>query len=362
MSRYLLRDPLLAVALTLLAAVTAAAQPPSGYPGMTPEPSMTSKFSSSVKSGFSKMSHALTPKGSTREAPDPISLSVPSKPSADFHVAVAQMAEQTGDLAKAEHHYREALKLAPKHLDALMSYAHMLDRQYKLAEAESLYRMAVQVQPSGPTGYNDLGICCARQGKLDEAVASIEKAVQLKPMQALYRNNIATILVQAKHYDEAFVHLSAVHPKAVAYYNLGYLLQGAGDRKGATRLFQEALSLDSSLTQAQVWLQKLRPAMAVAEPVSQPPAAVPARQPQTLARRPAAMPVIVAPQSATPTPMPAATVPPQGSPAPMPSVGALAPLPQIQPIPSTTAPGLSPPQNLAPLPSIKPLPPVHGGR
>jgi Flp pilus assembly protein TadD len=357
-SWYSLRKPLFATALALSLVVPVAAQTLSDYPEMTPEPSMTSKLSSSVKSGFSKMSHALVPKASTKEAPDPISLSVPAKPSPDFHVAVAHMAEQTGDLAKAEHHYREALRLSPKHGEALMSYAHMLDRQYKLAQAAELYRLAVQVQPIDPTCYNDLGICYARQGMLNEAVASIEKAIQLKPQQALYRNNIATILVQSKRLDEAFVHLSAVHPKAVAYYNLGYLLQGAGDQKGAARLFQEALSLDSSLTQAQVWLQKLRPAMAVTQPVAQPPAAVPGRQPQTIARRPAAMPVIVAPQ----TSMPAATVPPQGSPAPMPSVGALAPLPQIEPMPAATAPGLSPPQNLAPLPSITPLPPVHGGR
>ncbi len=354
-SRFLLRNPVLAIALSSSLVASAAAQAPSGHPGMASEPSITSKFSSSVKSGFSKMSNALTPKPSTKKADDPISLSVRSNPSAEFHVAVARMAEQTGDLAKAEHHYRQALELTPKHGDALMSYAHMLDRQHKLPQAAELYRLATQVNPSDPTAYNDLGICYARQGMLGEAVKSIEKAIRLKPQQPLYRNNVATILVQSKRIDDAFSHLTAVHPKPVAYYNLGYLLHGAGDNKGAARLFEEALAMDSSLVQAQLWLQKVRPATVVAAPPSQPSAPGAARKPQALARRPAAAPTRIIP----PASKPATVVPPIGSMAPMPSGGALSPLPQIQPNPHTTTPSLTPPQNLAPLPSIKPLPPVH---
>ncbi len=336
-SRFLLRYTLYAVALVPLLVMTAAAQAPSGYPGMTPEPSTASKFSSSVKSGFNKMAHALIPQASPRSAPDPISLSVKAKPSAQFHTAVARMAEGSGDLTKAEHHYRQALELTPTHTEALMGYAHMLDRQDELPEATELYRLAAETAPNNSTALNDLGICYARQGKLSEAVESIQKAIQLQPKQPRYCNNIATILVQAKRYDEAFSYLNAVHPRAVAYYNLGFLLQKAGDKKGAVRMFQESLTLDSTLTQSQVWLSQLGPALASEQ----------ARQPQTVAQRPVW----------TPT----APMAPTNSAAPMPPSGLRAPMPQSRPAPQMGAPIQATPQHLAPLPSIRPLPPVQRG-
>ena len=345
-SRLLLPQNLLAVVLVPLLVAAAAAQMHTAYPAMEPEPSMGSKVSSSVKTGFSTMTPALTPRASTKEAPDPISLSVPAKPSADFHIAVARMAEQSGDSPKAEYHYRQALELAPKNLDALMGYAHMLDRQDKLAQAAEVYRLIIQAYPSNPAAHNDLGICYARQGKLQEAAVSIEKAIQLQPRQTRYRNNIATLLVQSNQVDRAFVHLSAVHPRAVACYNLGYLLQKAGDRAGATRLFQEALALDSSLTQARVWLEQVGPAISAAENAGSPVAIQSARQPQALAQRSA--------------PKPTASVPQPGSPSTMPPAGSLAPLPQIPIATPATVPNQAPPRQLAPLPSLKPLPPIRG--
>jgi Flp pilus assembly protein TadD len=337
-SRFLLRVSLFAMPLALLIGTSAGAQALSGYPGMGSEPSKAAKFSSSVKSGFNKMTKALIPKIPTKKAPDPISLSVPAKPSPEFHVAVARMAEQSGDLAKAEHHYRQALELTPDHADALMGYAHMLDRQDKLPEAAGLYQLVVQKYPRNPTAHNDLGICYARQGKLDEAVASIEKAVQLQPKQPRYRNNIATILVQSQQIERAFSHLSAIHPEAVAYYNLGYLLQKAGDKTGAARLFQEALVVDPSLTQARVWLEQIGPATAEARP---------AKQPQAIARRQA--------------PTPPAVIGPTGSAAPMPPTGSPAPMPQMRPTRQMAVPNQTTPQQLAPLPPIRPLPPIHQG-
>ena len=342
-NRYLVHIPLLAVVLTPCLLAVAGAQIP--YTDPAPKPSMASKFTSSVKSGFSKMSKTLIPHPSTEKAPDPISLSVSAKPSDDLHLGLARMAERNGDLAKAEDHYRKALELAPKNAEALMGYAHMLDRQQKLAQAGELYRMTVEAYPGNPSAHNDLGICCARQGKLEEAAASLEKAVQLGPNQARYRNNLATVLVQSNRLDDAFVHLSAVHPEAVAYYNLGFLLHGAGDRTAAIRLFQEALSVDPSLTQARAWLEKLQPSGTIVRE--------PARQPQAVAQRPA--------------PRTAPVIPPAGSAAPLPPAGTpgmMSPMPQtaprqLTPPPQTAVPGQTPPANLAPLPSIKPLPPIH---
>lgn len=339
MNGFLLRVAFLAATIGPLFAPMAAAQS-SAYPdGMAPEPSAAAKFSSSVKNGFDKMAKALVPKSAKPEATDPISLSVPAKPTPDLHLAAARMAEQAGDLGRAEHHFREALALAPNHVDTLLAYAHMLDRQGKLTQATDLYQMAVQTQPRNATAHNDLGICYARQGKLNEAIASLGKAIELRPKQARYRNNIATVLVQANRVDEAFSHLTAVHSEAVAYYNMGYLLQKAGNMKGAARLFEEALRVNPSLKEARVWLEKIRPA-AMSES---------ARPPQVVARRPEM------------------GVPRAGTSAPMPPAGSLEEIPSMTTSPTTAAPIppiMTPsqtPGQLAPLPSINPLPPIERG-
>lgn len=327
MNRLLTPVALCAVILLPPFAVTAAAEPQAGIPGAA------SKFTSSVKSGFSKMTKALAPTTPKNGAPDPISLSVPAEPSADLHVAVARMAENSGDLGKAEQHYREALNLEPKNAAALMGYAHMLDRQGKLAQATKLYRMAVETEPNNPTAHNDLGICYARQGNLNQAVASLEKAIELHPKRARYRNNLATVLVQMEQVDAAFDQLSAVHPKAVAYYNLGYLLQKDGNKRGAARMFQEAISLNPSFGEARMWLQRLRAN-------ASPPAT--ARGPETVARRKAT------------------NAPPRGGgAAPMPGGPSANRGPQKQPAGPGQATNQAAPRQLAPLPSIKPLPPIQ---
>ncbi|MHB8903063.1 MAG: tetratricopeptide repeat protein [Thermoguttaceae bacterium] len=337
-------------------------------PASPPEPSMASRFSSSVKSGFSKVGQALSPK-SNRQDEDPISLSVPAKPSADFHVAVARMSEQSGDTSKAEFHYRQALDMEPKNFDALMGYAHLLDRQDKFSQAGETYRRAIQANPGNPATHNDLGICCARQGRLPEAIASIEKAIEQEPKQPRYRNNIATILVQAKQVDAAFNHLCAVHPKPVACYNLGYLLQKVGDKEGAARLFEEALTLDPSMANARTWLAHLRPSRVADDRSVSLQQSHPSRQPQVVAQRSWPLPGgtmsgarpqaplpggnNMIPPSGLPSPMPARIIPPPGSPAPMPAGPSMAPMPPSS-VPAA-ARQASPPQ-LAPLPPIGPLP------
>ena len=337
-----------AIAIIPLLALVATADSSSAYPGLSPEPSTASKITSSVKSGFGKVTKALIPSPSTKRDPDPISLEVPAKPSAAFYVAVAHMAEQKGDVAGAESDYRKALELEPNHVDALMGYAHMLDRQRKLSQAAELYHMVVKTHPGNATAHNDLAICCARQGKLEEAIRSLKQAIQLRPSHALYRNNIATILVQTKQLDEAFVHLSAVHPKPVAYYNLGFLLHQAGDNRGATRLFREALSSDPSFAQARVWVNKLQSEVAAESP--KPQIAARSRQPQSVARR---------------SVEPSVVVPPTGTAAPLPPSGATPSLPQMPSASQRTQaqiqlPDQTPPAQLAPLPSLKPLPPIYG--
>ena len=227
-------------------------------------------LSSGFKSGAARVSEAFTP--SVREAQDPTSLSMKTAPKPKLFVSMARLAERSGRLEEAEQRYRQALEIDPRDLDALLGYARLKDRQGRLDDAIGFYRQAAEAHPDNATVHNDLGLCLARHKKLREAVAELERAIQLVPKETLYRNNIATVLVEIGDVDAAFGHLTEVHSRAVAYYNVGYLLQKKGQSQSAARLFAEALKIDPSLQQARAWLVRLqgRPATAPAPPQHRP--------------------------------------------------------------------------------------------
>jgi tetratricopeptide (TPR) repeat protein len=189
---------------------------------------------------------------------DALSLSKkPNKKNPDLIVAMAQMHERAGLVDDAEKEYQRALRLAPKHLGALIGYAHLQDRRNKLEEASELYQRAVAAHPKEAAAYNDLGLCYHRQGKLSEAQATLSKAIELAPDRKLYRNNLAGVMVERGQFDVALSQLSAAHGAAAGHYNLGYLLAKKGETQRAIGHFQQAATLDPSLTAAQQWVAKL---------------------------------------------------------------------------------------------------------
>ena len=211
------------------------------------------------KSGGERLASLVSaPEAKVIPAKDPVSLnSKPGPTSPSLNVAMARMLEKQGQAAKAQAQYELALKKDPGYLDALLGYAHLLDRQNKLAAAMEKYETACQRHPRSATAANDLGLCYARLGRLEDSADSLARAVQLEPKKTLYRNNIATVLSQMDQSDAALEHLRAVHPPAVAHYNLGYLLQKKGNRTDASHHFAEAVRHDPSFTAARDWANKL---------------------------------------------------------------------------------------------------------
>lgn len=317
-------------------------------------PNSISSFGQSIANGFQsgikKLSDAVTPDTPVKQANDPVSLNTKAKPSPELYVSLGLMAEQKNNYAEAERQYRAALKAQPKHLGALLAYARLKDRQNQLDEAIHLYKQAIAAHPNEAIVYNDLGLCYARHKRPREALPELERAVQLKPKEMLYRNNLATLLVELGDVDRAFQHLVAAHGEAVAYYNLGYLMQKKGQPKPAAVLFAKALEKDPSLVDARIWLDKLGVA-----------------PPQATAAAPLS---VVAPEAAPPT---RSMLPPSHSfmglspearrlPPVSPPSSALpaASLPENAPLPPSYPPSVEGPQigmpNAAPLPPNVPAP------
>lgn len=223
--------------------------------------SAASSVSRGVKGAF-KPKEKSTVSGSTKTT-----FRRPQKPlDADFHVTLAAVQEQSGDFAGAEEQYQRALKLDPNSLPAMLGYGRLHDRQQHYTEALSWYTKATKKHPRQAAAWNDLGLCYSRMNKLSEAIGAMEKAAALDPTRKLYRNNLAAVLVKVNRSDEAFKQLAAVHPEAVARYNVGYLLAQQNERQLAYRYFSEALEADPNLQEARQWRDLLVPTVATLPP------------------------------------------------------------------------------------------------
>jgi Tfp pilus assembly protein PilF len=207
---------------------------------------------SAVASAFAKTKDALTIKPKVISAPDPLSLSSPaSDVGPELHLASARMYESQGNPRRAEELYQKALAEAPNDLNILVHYARMHDRNGNLDAAAELYRRAIAAHPKESAAYNDLGLCYARQDRIEDSIKALRQAVQLQPASVLYRNNLATVLVNAGRNDEALSELVAVHGAAVGHYNLAYLLYKDGRVQEASHYLRRALEHDPQLAQAQ---------------------------------------------------------------------------------------------------------------
>lgn len=227
--------------------------------GSKQQSTSSNPISESLKSAGKKLESLFTPKRSEESiGNDPTSLSGEARPSAQLYMALARLAEQNHRWQEAEAHYQRVLQLAPNHPDALLGLARLKDGQRKWPEADQFYQQAVRAHPQHAAVYNDYGLSLARRGQLPQAASLLERAVKLEPGRWLYRNNIALVLVQLGETDAALRHLLAVQPEAVAYYNLGYMLQRRGDRQSAAAMFAKSLEKDPTLTPARARLDQLR--------------------------------------------------------------------------------------------------------
>ena len=211
---------------------------------------------------FAAMSTSFKKWTGTEQQPkpedDPLSLDTrPKQLSAELYLQIAHMHEAKGDFAGAIKQYDEALKAAPNNTNILVELGRAHDRNGDMPKAIATYQQAIKADARCALAHNDLGLCYARQNDLVRARESLSKAVALTPTSKLYRNNLATVLVNSRQYNDAYEQLAAVHTPAVAQYNLGILANRRGDKTEAMSRFQQAASLDPNLAQARNMIDKL---------------------------------------------------------------------------------------------------------
>jgi Flp pilus assembly protein TadD len=227
--------------------------------GTNPLASATEAISASFNRATQHISDTLTVYEPIVQAPgDPLRLnSRPAELGPDLYNAAAKLAAAKGDFPAAERHFRKALEMDPNNTNAMLGLSRLKHRLGDLPTATRIIEQAARTAPDNPTVFNDLGLGYARQGMVPQAINALTRAVQLRPKSAMYRNNIATVLVEAGRQDEALEHLILAHGEAVASYNLGYLLYRRGDKQAAVPHFRTAVRIDPSLQPARQMLVQL---------------------------------------------------------------------------------------------------------
>lgn len=102
---------------------------------------------------------------------------------------LGRLAEERGDLAAAEGHYRAALAADPDHFLANLNLGALAAGRRDWPEALVRFRRAVALQPNSDDAHANLGGVLLATGRLDEAATHLDRALSLNPGHAAARRN-----------------------------------------------------------------------------------------------------------------------------------------------------------------------------
>jgi Flp pilus assembly protein TadD len=115
------------------------------------------------------------------------------------------------DLEGAVKHWRKALELDPKRVQAHYDLGNALLDQEDLEGAVKHYRKALEIAPKFAMAHNNLGIVLRKQNDVHGAVKHYRKALELAPEYPDAHCNLGHLLRAQCHFAEALEHLEKGH-------------------------------------------------------------------------------------------------------------------------------------------------------
>jgi protein O-mannosyl-transferase len=125
------------------------------------------------------------------------------------HQVLAGDMAKAGDLAGAEKHYREAIRIRPAFKQACTSLGHLLMIQGKQDEASRLLEKTLQIDPTFVLAMKNLGDVRMRQGRIEEAIPIYRKAVLISEEDPELLNNYGAALFFKGEKKEAVLKIRA---------------------------------------------------------------------------------------------------------------------------------------------------------
>ncbi len=185
-----------------------------------------------------------------------------------------------GDLAAADSHFAEAVRIRPRYPEALVNLglcrakggreaeafdliqkavqfrgtavahynlAKLLEQRGSLEQAELHYRTALKLKPELADAWYNLGVLKAKQGKPDEAAQFYTTALEIQPAYSEVRLSFGALLASQQQFDAAIAQFQAVlqaaPDNADAQFNLAAALNAKGDLAGAAEHYAAACRL-----------------------------------------------------------------------------------------------------------------------
>jgi TolB-like protein/Flp pilus assembly protein TadD len=144
---------------------------------------------------------------------------------------------------------RKSLSIDPGLVEAHVALANVLQEEWHWTEAEAEYRRALALNPNSAEAYRWFALWLVCQGRNDEAIRTVEHARALDPV-GVSGSDVAWILFQARHYDEAIREessaLSIQPDNVLTLTGLGFVLIANNKAADAIPFLEKAVARSGS--------------------------------------------------------------------------------------------------------------------
>ncbi len=149
--------------------------------------------------------------------------------------------------ARAEHVYREAIRLDPAYVSAYNGLGTLMRHMGNLDEAENLYRRCIQLNESYIFPYYNLGQVLRQKGAIEEAELFYRRSIELRPNLPFSYYNFANFLREVQRYADAYdmyrraIEMDPAH--FPSHINLGTVLERLGQPEEAETEYREVIQI-----------------------------------------------------------------------------------------------------------------------
>ncbi|MEA2463281.1 MAG: hypothetical protein QOJ98_1028 [Acidobacteriota bacterium] len=170
------------------------------------------------------------------------------------HYMLGLSAWKSGDLAKSEQAFEQALSIDPNHLKSLVNLSRVFIDQKRYDDALDRLTRAADIDPESTQVHRLIGRTYVAQGKTDQAIDAYRRAIEVNELDAWSMNNLGLLLLETKQADEALPLLArAVELRQGLpsfHNNLGMALEHTGRFKAAAEAYKAALTVDPGYEKA----------------------------------------------------------------------------------------------------------------
>jgi tetratricopeptide (TPR) repeat protein len=154
-----------------------------------------------------------------------------------------------GDWARAEHEWKESLRIQPDFFRPINALGALCAKQQRYAEAEDYFRRAMAIAPTDADAHLNLGGVYAEQGRMNQAEEQFKLALEIAPLNVTAHNVLGKLYYDSGRLSEAeqqFRQSIAVEPNVAAYDYLGKIYSKSGNWGPAEAAFKSALAMNGA--------------------------------------------------------------------------------------------------------------------